>query len=120
MGNIHRVGRAIKAAMRKLDYRASVPELLGMARAVEVKRKEERTLTGAERYRFRRWLVWKYGPDCAYCGKFYPLAAMTIDHIQPKSKGGAVRDIQNMALACRGCNKDKGDDWTDYTTVKQS
>jgi len=33
----------------------------------------------------------------------------TIDHIHPKSKGGFVYDIKNCTVACKKCNRDKGD-----------
>lgn len=69
-------------------------------------------LTVAERVRFRYWLYWKYGPECGYCHKAGDWRnGLTIDHIQPKSKGGPVRDIQNMVLACAGCNQAKGNQW---------
>lgn len=116
-GNPWRIAHEIKAALRRIDYRAHVPDLIAMAREHDKGRKARR-LTARERYRFRHWLSWKYGPDCAYCGRYYPPSAMTIDHIQPVSKGGAMRDIQNMALACIPCNEAKGDKWESYTTVK--
>ncbi len=53
------------------------------------------------------------GPACHYCGRvpdFY-----TIDHVIPRSRGGADRK-PNMVLACSMCNNDKGDrllsEWT--------
>ncbi|MCE2977967.1 MAG: HNH endonuclease [Pseudanabaena sp. CoA8_M7] len=33
---------------------------------------------------------------------------MTIDHIQPTSKGG-LNTIENLCLACRTCNEYKSD-----------
>lgn len=42
---------------------------------------------------------------CAYCGRFRDL---TVDHIQPKSKGG--KDTwDNLISACLKCNYKKGD-----------
>ena len=113
MGNIHRIPRANKFVTRWLDYLIRRPSLWKASQAVTQAKSKEARLTPYERYRFKRWLWWRYGPDCAYCGRYYPLDAMTIDHIQPRSKGGAVRDIQNMALACMGCNKAKGNTWED-------
>jgi 5-methylcytosine-specific restriction endonuclease McrA len=45
---------------------------------------------------------------CAICGKkFVDMKEVTIDHIVPLSKGGP--DIhQNMQLAHRSCNQEKG------------
>lgn len=75
-----------------------------------------RNLTVAERIRFKYWLYWKYGPECGYCHRLFDWRyGLTIDHIQPKSKGGAVRDVRNMVLACKGCNQAKGNKWEDLT-----
>jgi len=41
---------------------------------------------------------------CAYCSK----AANTIDHVQPKSKGGAD-SWENLVACCLKCNNAKGD-----------
>jgi len=43
---------------------------------------------------------------CVYCGS----VAKTIDHIEPLSKGGAKKDIQNWAPMCSNCNNNKGND----------
>lgn len=75
-------------------------------------------LSVAERIRFKYWLWWKYGGECAYCHKGFDWRyGLTIDHIQPISKGGAVRDVRNMALACAGCNQAKGNAWDEAETV---
>jgi 5-methylcytosine-specific restriction endonuclease McrA len=52
----------------------------------------------------RAELVAAIGKPCAYCGE--PMAAPTRDHIRPRSKGGTL--AQGKALACPGCNGDKG------------
>jgi 5-methylcytosine-specific restriction endonuclease McrA len=44
------------------------------------------------------------GHKCAYCGK----AAHTIDHVHPKSRGGAD-SWENLVAACLRCNNVKGD-----------
>lgn len=115
-GKARQVYRCAKEALRRLDYVASKQVLKELVKwsdsQPERKAKESTHLTVAERIRFKYWLVWKYGAECGYCHKQYDWRhALTIDHIQPKSKGGAVRDIRNMVLACRGCNMAKGDDW---------
>jgi 5-methylcytosine-specific restriction endonuclease McrA len=43
---------------------------------------------------------------CQYCGKRFPKADLTIDHVLPKSRGG--RDTwDNLVLACVRCNLKK-------------
>lgn len=45
---------------------------------------------------------WNY--ECAYCGNKQDL---TLDHIIPRSKGGADK-ITNVVCACKECNESKG------------
>ena len=48
---------------------------------------------------------------CAYCGDDHNL---TIDHIQPRSKGG-TDFTKNCLCACHSCNQDKGHTpWEDW------
>jgi 5-methylcytosine-specific restriction endonuclease McrA len=41
------------------------------------------------------------------CGRPFPLALLTVDHIIPISKGGPVFDIGNMQLLCWECHRKK-------------
>lgn len=57
----------------------------------------------------KRWaknhLITKNGSDCSICKRpFNTKKQITIDHIQPLSKGG-VDDIENMQLAHYRCNR---------------
>lgn len=47
------------------------------------------------------------GFRCQYCGKTPPGVTLEVDHINPKSKGGAD-DINNYITACFDCNRGKG------------
>ena len=52
----------------------------------------------------RRGVLRRDGFRCAYCNR----SANTIDHVQPKSRGG--RDTwQNLVACCLSCNNKKGD-----------
>ena len=53
----------------------------------------------------RAYLLLKYEYRCAYCGKRE--TPFEVDHIRPRSCGGSNR-ISNLALACHGCNRQKG------------
>lgn len=44
---------------------------------------------------------------CLYCGRQYPRAQLTRDHVQPTSRGGNDR-WENVVAACRHCNWAKG------------
>ena len=63
------------------------------------------TTSSAEAKRLWRQKIkesWDY--KCAYCGSDHKL---TIDHIQPRSKGG-TDFTKNCLCACHKCNQDKG------------
>ena len=44
---------------------------------------------------------------CVYCGEVFPAEALTVDHVQPRVKGGD-RSGGNLVTACGGCNVRKG------------
>ncbi|CAL4860366.1 HNH endonuclease [Microbacterium sp. MM2322] len=52
----------------------------------------------------RRGVLRRDGHRCAYCGK----SASTIDHVLPRSRGGAD-SWENLVAACLRCNNVKGD-----------
>jgi hypothetical protein len=49
---------------------------------------------------------------CAFCGVHERAvgAELTVDHFQPRSKGGAD-DVGNWVYCCHACNEFKGDFW---------
>lgn len=46
-------------------------------------------------------------PNCPYCEKPIPYREISIDHIQPRSKGGSS-DPENLVYCDRRCNQAKG------------
>jgi 5-methylcytosine-specific restriction endonuclease McrA len=44
---------------------------------------------------------------CVYCGERFPVEELTIDHVEPRVRGGD-RSTGNLVTACRGCNTLKG------------
>jgi 5-methylcytosine-specific restriction endonuclease McrA len=44
---------------------------------------------------------------CAYCGESFPPDALTLDHVEPRMRGGD-RSGGNLVTACRTCNTRKG------------
>ena len=47
------------------------------------------------------------GHRCVYCGEVFPAEELTVDHVQPRVKGGD-RSGGNLVTACGGCNVLKG------------
>ena len=49
---------------------------------------------------------------CFYCGRRIYVtdggeSSATLEHIRPLKRGG-TNDLENLALACKGCNEEKG------------
>lgn len=58
----------------------------------------------------RAWLWQKVGLNavaCPYCGVPIDILSLTLDHIFPRSAGGAFA-LDNTAVICRDCNERKG------------
>ena len=43
---------------------------------------------------------------CVYCGAVFPIEALTVDHVQPRMRGGD-RSAGNLVTACGPCNTAK-------------
>jgi len=55
----------------------------------------------------RRNILARDGNRCQYCGRRFPAAQLSIDHVTPKSRGG-VSTWTNVVAACNECNTRKG------------
>lgn len=44
---------------------------------------------------------------CVYCGGAFPEGDLTLDHVEPRMKGGDGSE-GNLVAACRACNAQKG------------
>jgi len=44
---------------------------------------------------------------CVYCGARFPTEELTLDHVQPRMRGGDHSE-GNLVTACRACNTLKG------------
>ena len=47
------------------------------------------------------------GYRCVYCGEQFPADELTLDHVQPRVRGGD-RSEGNLVTACKACNTLKG------------
>ncbi len=64
------------------------------------------TTPGAKAQRRRRIFA-RDGHRCVYCGKVLPEELLSLDHVEPRRKGGDHSD-GNLVTACRPCNRAKG------------
>jgi hypothetical protein len=61
-----------------------------------------RGLAGRRERVFRR-----DGFRCVYCGVEFPAAELTLDHVEPRMRGGDHSE-GNLVTCCRECNRRKG------------
>jgi len=45
---------------------------------------------------------------CQFCGRQFPAAELTLDHVVPRSRGGRS-SWENLVACCYNCNNNKGD-----------
>jgi len=45
---------------------------------------------------------------CQFCGRVFPGAELTLDHVLPRSRGGRS-SWENLVACCYSCNNSKGD-----------
>lgn len=55
----------------------------------------------------RRNLFARDGNRCQYCGRKFPPAELSLDHVMPRSRGGAT-NWENVVCSCVKCNVKKG------------
>ena len=56
----------------------------------------------------RRNVFWRDKNHCQYCGGVFKLEDLTMDHVNPKSKGGD-KSWENIVTSCKCCNSKKRD-----------
>ena len=54
---------------------------------------------------------------CQFCGRVFPAAELTLDHVIPRSRGGHT-DWDNLVACCHSCNNLKGDRLPEEAGVK--
>ncbi|MYM19977.1 HNH endonuclease [Brevibacterium sp. 5221] len=86
-------GVRVRSAVRELDC----PSVILLCRYVRPPHGRTAALS-------RRGVLRRDGHRCAYCGA----AAGTVDHVLPRSRGGA-NSWENLVACCRACNNRKGD-----------
>lgn len=61
----------------------------------------------ARRRKIRETVLWREKSRCAYCRCQLTMETMTLDHVVPRSKGGAF-EVGNLIASCGPCNSAKG------------
>jgi 5-methylcytosine-specific restriction endonuclease McrA len=65
----------------------------------------------------RRNLFARDRNQCQYCGKHFPTADLSIDHVLPRAQGGG-ESWENLVCACIWCNARKGGRTPDQASMK--
>lgn len=86
--------------LRSANGAWAAPSVIRLLRYVYVPRKDVH-LT-------RRNVVLRDKFICQYCGREYRAEDLTIDHVVPRSQGGATT-WENVVACCRRCNNRKAD-----------
>jgi 5-methylcytosine-specific restriction endonuclease McrA len=53
------------------------------------------------------YLYARFKGTCQICGNKFPMKEMSLEHVDPRSRGGAD-DASNTTLTCKKCNSHKG------------
>jgi 5-methylcytosine-specific restriction endonuclease McrA len=92
-------------AWRSESLSVPVPSVIRLRYFVSVPYRRRVALT-------RRGVFHRDAATCQYCGG----AAESIDHVVPRSRGGA-HEWENVVAACRRCNTAKGDRLLEQTSM---
>ena len=87
-----------EALIRSASYEMFAPSVIRLKYYVKVPYKARVPLS-------RRAVLTRDNHSCQYCGK---AGADTLDHVHPRSRGGA-HTWENLVACCRKCNHTKGD-----------
>lgn len=78
---------------------------------------EYRRIVRRQRGISRRQVLLRDRNTCQYCCVVSPAAALTLDHVMPRSRGGADT-WENLVACCLACNNRKGDRTPDEARMK--
>ena len=96
-GKAECVEAALEGAFHSENLTIVAPSVMRLSRYVRVPYRRAVPMT-------RAGVLRRDGRRCAYCAR----RADTIDHVVPRSRGGA-HTWENCVAACRGCNSRKAD-----------
>ena len=86
--------------LRAREYSFEIPLVIRLVRYIKIPRRLRLPCS-------RRGVLARDRETCQYCGIQPGRAHLTVDHIQPRSRGG-LTTWDNVVAACRDCNHRKG------------
>lgn len=87
--------------LRSPNFVFQVPSVIRLTEYIDVRARQNRVTN-------RHRILARDHYRCQYCGRRGTAFDLTLDHIQPKSRGGRTV-AENLVASCRECNNRKGD-----------
>jgi 5-methylcytosine-specific restriction endonuclease McrA len=85
--------------VRAVNFEIQVPRVIRLFRYDRLPKRRVRLS--------RRNLFARDGYRCQYCGRDFPVAQLSVDHVVPRSRGGK-NTWENVVTSCMSCNVKKG------------
>jgi len=101
---------AAKTLLRAENYAINLPLVIRLVTFVPIPRRLPLPLS-------RRTVMARDLYTCQYCGGMPGRHELTVDHVMPRSRGGATT-WENVVTACGPCNRRKGDRTPDEARMK--
>jgi 5-methylcytosine-specific restriction endonuclease McrA len=87
--------------IRSVSFSFKLPSVIRLLRYIKIKR-------NIDYVPFSRANIYaRDDHSCQYCGKVFPTAELTFDHVVPVAQGGR-KDWENIVTCCVSCNRRKG------------
>ncbi len=84
-----------------------LPAVVGMHRDATHRDGNGHALQHQTRALSRKNILLRDRNTCQYCGEVLPSSELTLDHVVPRSRGGAST-WENLVACCHSCNRQKG------------
>jgi 5-methylcytosine-specific restriction endonuclease McrA len=104
------VVEAAQTRLRAENFSMAVPLVIRLTAFVPIPHRMPLPLS-------RRTVLARDMYTCQYCGAQPAKAELTIDHVIPRSRGGATT-WENVVTACAPCNRRKGDHLLEQAKMK--
>lgn len=105
-----RIRRYLKSDEAKLTDKGAEVEAIALAAVGGIRTDEKRLFTPDDKQELLRRQAAECRDGrypCARCGRLFLPEELTVDHVEPWSKGGRT-ELSNAQLLCRACNSRKG------------
>ena len=99
------VGKAV--AVEEYEEEVSSPSVSFKIPSVIVLKRAVKFMSGTLRAS-RKNVIWRDNCQCQYCANKFNEAELTVDHVMPRSRGGA-NTWKNLVACCKKCNQKKRD-----------